>query len=104
MPWPANWASPSPDGKLLTVVGDNLHALLLDSTSGQRVQELSGHLDYSFAAAWHPNGLYFATGNQASDQTHTSFSGVATKFYEYKGCHPHADVLKKTRDDWQALS
>jgi len=25
---------------------------------------LKGHLDYSFAVAWHPNGLVFATGNQ----------------------------------------
>lgn len=26
--------------------------------------DICGHLDYSFASAWHPNGLTFATGNQ----------------------------------------
>lgn len=26
--------------------------------------KLNGHLDYSFASAWHPNGVTFATGNQ----------------------------------------
>lgn len=25
---------------------------------------LYGHLDYSFASAWHPDGMTFATGNQ----------------------------------------
>ena len=29
-------------------------------------QTLTAHLDYSFAVAWHPNGLVFATGNQVS--------------------------------------
>ncbi|CAN1346706.1 Uncharacterized WD repeat-containing protein C2A9.03 [Linum perenne] len=28
------------------------------------VSKMAGHLDYSFASAWHPNGLVFATGNQ----------------------------------------
>lgn len=32
--------------------------------SPQVVTNLSGHLDYSFASAWHPDGLTFATGNQ----------------------------------------
>ena len=26
--------------------------------------KMEGHLDFSFAAAWHPNGCVFATGNQ----------------------------------------
>lgn len=30
----------------------------------QTVSPLVGHLDYSFASAWHPGGLTFATGNQ----------------------------------------
>lgn len=30
----------------------------------QVVHKLNGHLDYSFASAWHPNGITFATGNQ----------------------------------------
>jgi len=28
------------------------------------VSSLVGHLDYSFASAWHPGGQTFATGNQ----------------------------------------
>lgn len=30
----------------------------------QTIHELSGHIDYSFASAWNPNGFTFATGNQ----------------------------------------
>ncbi|KAH0872876.1 hypothetical protein HID58_070238 [Brassica napus] len=47
-PWPVNHTSLSPDGKLLTI------------TLGTVV----GHLDFSFASAWHPDGLTFSTGNQ----------------------------------------
>ena len=28
------------------------------------MSRLSGHRDFSFSSAWHPNGLTFATGNQ----------------------------------------
>ncbi|XP_068664731.1 uncharacterized WD repeat-containing protein C2A9.03-like [Aristolochia californica] len=63
-PWPVNHTSISPDGKLVTVVGDHLDGLLVDSCNGKTVAALVGHLDYSFASAWHPNGLTFATGNQ----------------------------------------
>lgn len=30
----------------------------------QTLGKLNGHLDYSFASAWHPDGVTFATGNQ----------------------------------------
>ena len=30
----------------------------------QTVASVEGHLDYSFASAWHPDGRVFATGNQ----------------------------------------
>lgn len=30
----------------------------------QTIAPLCGHLDYSFASAWHPDGCIFATGNQ----------------------------------------
>lgn len=30
----------------------------------QVIASLHGHLDYSFASAWHPEGSTFATGNQ----------------------------------------
>ncbi|XP_048323542.1 uncharacterized WD repeat-containing protein C2A9.03 [Ziziphus jujuba] len=63
-PWPVNHTSLSPDGKLLVIVGDNPDGLLVDSQTGKTIMPLCGHLDFSFASAWHPNGLVFATGNQ----------------------------------------
>ncbi|KAK4343947.1 hypothetical protein RND71_037041 [Anisodus tanguticus] len=63
-PWPVNHTSLSPDGKLLVIVGDNPEGILVDSRNGKAVVPLSGHIDYSFASAWHPNGVTFATGNQ----------------------------------------
>ncbi|KAJ9181665.1 hypothetical protein P3X46_009771 [Hevea brasiliensis] len=63
-PWPVNHTSLSPDGKLLTIVGDNPEGLLVDSQTGKTITPLCGHLDFSFASAWHPDGRIFATGNQ----------------------------------------
>ncbi|CAK7348903.1 unnamed protein product [Dovyalis caffra] len=63
-PWPVNHTSVSPDRRLMAVVGDNLDGLLVDSQSGKTVSTVEGHLDYSFASAWHPDGRVFATGNQ----------------------------------------
>ncbi|KAJ0986968.1 hypothetical protein J5N97_005324 [Dioscorea zingiberensis] len=63
-PWPVNHTSLSPNGKLLVVVGDNPEGFLVDAQTGKTVQELRGHLDYSFASAWNPDGRTFATGNQ----------------------------------------
>ncbi|KAL3503692.1 hypothetical protein ACH5RR_038141 [Cinchona calisaya] len=62
--WPVNHTSLSPDGKLLVIVGDNLDGILVDSRSGKAVANLCGHLDFSFASSWHPDGITFATGNQ----------------------------------------
>lgn len=56
--------SVSPNGKLLAVLGDSTECLLADAQSGKVVSTLKGHLDYSFASAWHPDGWTFATGNQ----------------------------------------
>ncbi|PWA66270.1 transducin/WD40 repeat-like superfamily protein [Artemisia annua] len=56
--------SVSPDGKLLAVLGDSTECLLADAQSGKEINKLKGHLDYSFASAWHPNGQIVATGNQ----------------------------------------
>ncbi|KAJ7008676.1 hypothetical protein NC653_007363 [Populus alba x Populus x berolinensis] len=47
-PWPVNHTSVSPDRRLIAVT----------------VSTVEGHLDYSFASAWHPDGRVFATGNQ----------------------------------------
>lgn len=63
--WAANYAVACPtDPKLVGIVGDHPEGVLWDSGSGRLVTTLQGHLDYSFAAAWHPNGHLFATGNQ----------------------------------------
>ncbi|KAK6143642.1 hypothetical protein DH2020_023990 [Rehmannia glutinosa] len=56
----------SPDGKLLAVLGDSTECLIADPQSGKVLSSLKGHLDYSFASAWHPDGLILATGNQDS--------------------------------------
>ncbi|KAK4373867.1 hypothetical protein RND71_004544 [Anisodus tanguticus] len=63
-PWPVNHTSMSPDSKILTVVGDDLTGLLVDSCNGKTIGSIVGHLDYSFASAWHPDGRTFTTGNQ----------------------------------------
>ncbi|CAA2992631.1 uncharacterized WD repeat-containing -like isoform X2 [Olea europaea subsp. europaea] len=38
--------------------------LMLTRLCLQVLSNLKGHLDYSFASAWHPNGQILATGNQ----------------------------------------
>lgn len=63
-PWPVNHTCVSPDGKVVLVVGDDPDGFLVDSESGKILGSLKGHLDYSFATAWHPDGNLFATGNQ----------------------------------------
>ncbi|XP_075512036.1 putative WD repeat-containing protein C2A9.03 isoform X2 [Primulina tabacum] len=63
-PWPVNHTSMNPDGKLLTVVGDDCDGILFDTHNRKKIASIVGHLDYSFACAWHPNGRIFATGNQ----------------------------------------
>ena len=70
MDWAVNFATQRPDGSgLLAVVGDDPATLLLDSKPGNRLHMLEGHLDYSFAAAWHPSGTLLATGNQVRPNT-----------------------------------
>ena len=63
-PWAINHACVSPDNKLFLVVGDNVEGFLSDCQTGKNVATLQGHLDFSSASAWHPNGRLFATGNQ----------------------------------------
>ncbi|XVF39492.1 hypothetical protein PTKIN_Ptkin01aG0038800 [Pterospermum kingtungense] len=62
--WSVNNTSVSPDGKLLAVLGDSVECLIADAQSGKVTSSLKGHLDYSFASAWHPDGHILATGNQ----------------------------------------
>jgi len=63
-PWAVNYTAVSPCGRLAIVVGDSTTCALLDLTSAQVVAHLAGHLDFSFAASWHPDGSCFATGSQ----------------------------------------
>ncbi|KAI3465101.1 hypothetical protein Pfo_021764 [Paulownia fortunei] len=63
-PWSVNNTTVSPDGKLLAVLGDSAESLIADVQSGKVLSSLKGHLDYSFASAWHPDGRILATGNQ----------------------------------------
>jgi hypothetical protein len=63
-PWAVNCTALSPCGALAAVVGDHPTATLLDLRSGAHVASLAGHLDFSFAAAWHPAGRLVATGSQ----------------------------------------
>ena len=63
-PWAVNYATASQDGRHMVVVGDSKEAWLVDTASGRQMAKVEGHLDFSFAAAWHPDGLIFATGNQ----------------------------------------
>ncbi|GJZ36395.1 uncharacterized WD repeat-containing protein-like protein isoform X1, partial [Tanacetum coccineum] len=63
-PWCVNDTSVSPDGKLLAVLGDSTECLIADAQSGKEINKMKGHVDYSFASAWHPNGQIVATGNQ----------------------------------------
>ena len=63
-PWAVNYTAVSPCGRLAVVVGDHMRCSLFDLASGTVVASLVGHLDFSFAAGWHPNGISFATGSQ----------------------------------------
>jgi WD40 repeat protein len=46
------------------MAGDDPDILLLDMKSKETVFNLKGHLDYTFALAWHPAGNLLASGNQ----------------------------------------
>ncbi|WJX23105.1 hypothetical protein P8452_12348 [Trifolium repens] len=62
--WPIQHTSMSPEGGSILVVGAHRDGALLDTLTGQHIASLPGHLDSSLSCAWHPNGIYFATGNQ----------------------------------------
>ena len=63
-PWAVNYTAVGRDGTLAAVVGDTKEAWVVDTRTGKLVQTCEGHLDFSFAAAWHFDGVRFATGNQ----------------------------------------
>ena len=64
--WPVNLAVASPcNSSQMVVVGDDPEAFIVDLRTRSHVHRLTGHLDYSFAASWHPSdGHTVATGNQ----------------------------------------
>lgn len=49
---------------MLAIVGDHLDVCLYDLSAGKRIGSLPGHMDFSFAADFHPAGNLLATGNQ----------------------------------------
>ena len=71
--WPVNLAVAGPcggggpgGGSLVAMVGDFPESCVVDLRSNARVATLSGHLDFTFAASWHPDQPHtLATGNQA---------------------------------------
>lgn len=63
-PWAVNYSTLRPQSHLVAVVGDDPVTYLSDLHNGITVAQLHGHKDFSFAAAWHPNGNLLATGNQ----------------------------------------
>ncbi|KAL8046081.1 hypothetical protein ABFX02_08G155900 [Erythranthe guttata] len=84
-PWPVNHTSLSPDGKVIAIVGDNLDGMLVDSSTGKTISHLCGHLDFSFASAWHPNGYTLATGNQDKTSRVWDFRNLSKSVAVLKG-------------------
>ncbi|KAI0564154.1 WD40 repeat containing protein [Gracilaria domingensis] len=64
---PVNHATRRPFGKMVAVAGDDKPIQVIDGESGERITQLHGHEEFSFATAWHPSGRLLATGSQ--DQT-----------------------------------
>ncbi|PXF49937.1 putative WD repeat-containing protein [Gracilariopsis chorda] len=64
---PVNHATRRPFGKMVAVAGDDKPIQVIDGDTGERITQLHGHEDYSFATGWHPSGRLLATGSQ--DQT-----------------------------------
>lgn len=59
-----------------------------------QVLQLRGHMDYSFAAAWHPDGNVVATGNQVGHQGWGRSRGLqAALLCLIKRCRPSSTRL-----------
>lgn len=84
-PWPVNHTSVSPENKFIVVVGDSKDGFLADSQTGKPVSTLTGHSDYSFASAWHPNGYIFGTGNQDTTCRLWDVRNLGSSFAVLKG-------------------
>ncbi|KAF0400794.1 WD40 repeat-like protein [Gigaspora margarita] len=81
--WPVNCTAVSPNKKLLCVVGDDTDTVIASADSGKNIATLKGHIDYSFACCWSPDGRIIATGNQ--DKT--------TRLYDMRNLSKAFNVL-----------
>ncbi|KAI0391793.1 quinon protein alcohol dehydrogenase-like superfamily [Xylariaceae sp. FL0594] len=54
----------SPDKRLRVMAGDTRDVIITEAESGNILQRLEGHRDYSFACDWAADGWTIATGNQ----------------------------------------
>jgi WD40 repeat protein len=57
----------------------------MDLASGRKVSEIKGHMDFSFAVAWHPGGNLFATGNQDTTALVWDLRSLAAPLHMLKG-------------------
>ncbi|XVF64753.1 hypothetical protein PTKIN_Ptkin09bG0192200 [Pterospermum kingtungense] len=96
--WSVNNTSVSPDGKLLAVLGDSVECLIADAQSGKVTSSLKGHLDYSFASAWHPDGHILATGNQDTTCRLWDIRNLSKSLAVLKGRMGAIRALKFTSD------
>ncbi|XP_010060167.2 uncharacterized WD repeat-containing protein C2A9.03 isoform X1 [Eucalyptus grandis] len=96
--WCVNNTSVSPDGKLLAILGDSEECLIADAQSGKTINNLKGHLDYSFASAWHPNGQILATGNQDTTCRLWDIRNPSQSFAVLKGNMGAIRAIKFTSD------
>lgn len=90
--------SVSPDGKLLAVLGDSTECLIADAQSGKVAGNLKGHLDYSFASAWHPDGRILASGNQDTTCRLWDIRNLSQSLTVLKGNMGAIRALKFTSD------
>jgi len=63
-PWPVNCTALSPDRRLLCAVGYAPETMLVSADSGEVLNVINGHIDFSFACVWSPDGRMLCTGNQ----------------------------------------
>ncbi|KAK9271302.1 hypothetical protein L1049_026892 [Liquidambar formosana] len=96
--WSVNNTSISPDRKLLAVLGDSVECIIADAQSGKVVGNLKGHLDYSFASAWHPDGRILATGNQDTTCRLWDIRNLSESLAVLKGRMGAIRALKFTSD------
>lgn len=64
----------------------------------QRISSLKGHLDYSFASAWHPDGNMLATGNQDTTCRLWDIRNLSRSFAVLKGRMGAIRAIKFTSD------